>query len=132
MGAGEPEEGFKVTDRRGRSDEFEVAPRAPEPSPAGVRATPAAPPPPPSDPDRSLVGLFMMLAGSAAMALGEVEDPVTGQRQVDLEQAADVIDLLMLLREKTEGHRSAEETQALDGVLYDLQLRYVSVRNRGG
>jgi hypothetical protein len=73
-----------------------------------------------------------MLAGSAAMALGDAPDPSTGERQLDLDQAADIIDLLMLLRDKTEGHRSAEETQALDALLYDLQLRFVSVRKRTG
>jgi len=34
-------------------------------------------------------------------------------------------DLLILLREKTEGNRSHEENRILEEVLYDLQLRYV-------
>jgi hypothetical protein len=67
----------------------------------------------------------MMLASSAVVALGEAPDPLTGQRQVDLAQAADAIDLLILLREKTEGNRSPEENRILEEVLYDLQLRYV-------
>ena len=75
--------------------------------------------------ERSLAGLFMMLASSAVVALGDAPDPLTGQRQVDLAQAADAIDLLILLREKTEGHRSPEEHRILEEVLYDLQLRYV-------
>ena len=74
----------------------------------------------------------MMLASSALMALGEVTDPATGQRQWDLPGAADVIDVLVLLREKTEGHRTPEETQTLDEIVYDLQLRYVSARERTG
>jgi hypothetical protein len=71
-----------------------------------------------------------MLASSALMALGEVADSTTGQRQWDLPGAADVIDVLVLLREKTEGRRTAEETQTLDEILYDLQLRYASARER--
>ena len=60
-------------------------------------------------------------------------DPTTGQRsQRDLPMAAEVIDLLALLREKTDGRRSAEETQVLDELLYDLQLRYVSATKRPG
>jgi len=31
----------------------------------------------------------------------------------------------VVVRDKTEGHRSAEETRALDDLIYDLQLRYV-------
>jgi hypothetical protein len=59
------------------------------------------------------------------VALGHAPDPLTGQHQVDLIQAADAIDLLVLLREKTEGHRSGDETRMLDELIYDLQLRYV-------
>ena len=44
--------------------------------------------------------------------------------------SADAIDLLILLREKTEGHRSPEESRILDEVLYDLQLRYVHATKR--
>src|SRR5204863_6733496 len=70
-------------------------------------------PGPGGEPERSLVGLFMMLASSAVVSLGDAPDPLTGQRRRDLENAADAIDLLALLREKTEGHRSPEETQVL-------------------
>ena len=46
--------------------------------------------------------------------------------------AAEVVDVLALLREKTEGRRSADETQVLDELLYDLQMRYVSAMKRPG
>jgi hypothetical protein len=129
MASEEPEAAFKVTDRRRRGEDEPggVQARHQPASPPG-----AAPPPQPTDPDRSLVGLFMMLGGSALMALGEA-DPTTGQRgQRDLPMAAEVIDVLALLREKTEGRRSAEESQALDELLYDLQLRYVNATKRPG
>jgi hypothetical protein len=35
-----------------------------------------------------------------------------------------------LLREKTEGNRSAEEHRILEEVLYDLQIRYVRATKR--
>ena len=121
MAPGEPEDVFKVTDRRRRLDDDDP-----------TRPAPAAAEPPQGSPvdlspagERSLAGLFMMLASSAVVALGEAPDPLTGQRQVDLAQAADAIDLLILLREKTEGNRSPEENRILEEVLYDLQLRYV-------
>lgn len=71
-----------------------------------------------------------MLASSAAMAMGDAPDPMTGQVHRDLPQAAELVDLLVLLREKTEGNRSPEETQILDEILYDLQLRYVAATKR--
>jgi len=127
--APEHEDVFKVTDRRRRLDDDErsspTPPRAPEPEPVH-----AAPPPTGAGGERSLAGLFMMLASSAVVALGDAPNPLTGQHQVDLAQAADAIDLLILLREKTEGHRSPEESRILDEVLYDLQLRYVHATKR--
>lgn len=113
---------FKVTDRR-RRQEPEDSPQ-PAASQADAPPTPAPPGPPT---ERSLAGLFMMLASSAVVALGHAPDPLTGQRQIDLVQAADAIDLLLLLREKTEGHRSDGESQMLEELIYDLQLRYVQV-----
>jgi len=119
-----PDEGFRVTDRR-RRDTIEApvsssAPSSPRPTAAFSPEAPHAAPD-----ERNLVGLFMMLATEAVIALGEAPDPVTGQRQRELPHAAGLIDLLTLLRDKTEGNRSAEETQTLDELIYDLQLRYV-------
>ena len=81
---------------------------------------------------RSLAGLFVMLGTEAVIALGEAPDPGTGQRQRELPHAAGIIDLLTLLREKTEGNRSTEETQVLDDLIYDLQLRYVNAAKSPG
>jgi hypothetical protein len=130
MAPGEPEDVFKVTDRRRRSESDEpvqpnVAAAPPQPS-----ASPAADPASASGGERSLAGLFMMLASSAVVALGDAPDPLTGQRQTDLVQAADAIELLVLLREKTEGNRSEHETRILDELIYDLQLRYVHVTKK--
>jgi len=125
----EPESAFKVTDRRRRSDDEppRVAPPREPTAPPRAEA-----PPEPADRERNLVGLFMMLGNSALMALGEA-DPTTGQQsERDLPMAAEVIDVLTLLREKTEGHRSADETEMLEELLYDLQLRYVDATKRPG
>lgn len=131
MGPEEPEETFKVSDRRRRSSDDEP-PRSPARPEETRKPVPEPVPGPGSEPERSLVGLFMMLASSAVVSLGDAPDPLTGQRRRDLENAADAIDLLALLREKTEGHRSPEETQVLGELLYDLQLRYVNATKRSG
>jgi len=80
--------------------------------------------PPPEGPD--LRGLFIMLASSALVNLGEAADPATGERVLDLEQAKEAIDLLALLRVKTSGNRTDQETHLLEEMLYDLQLRFVT------
>ena len=132
MTPGEPEDVFKVTDRRRRVDDDEPSRPVPTPEPPQPTAPPPQAAPPESGPvgERSLADLFMMLASSAVVALGDAPDPLTGQRQVDLAQAADAIDLLILLREKTEGNRSPDENRILEEVLYDLQLRYVQATKR--
>ncbi len=68
-----------------------------------------------------------MFASSALIALGETPDPMTGQQRKDLEQAKDAIDLLLLLRAKTEGNRTEAESRLLDEIVYDLQVRFVRV-----
>ena len=133
MSPSEPEGGFKITDRRRRDEPEPPRPAAPAPPPtAPVADAGPEPSPGPVEEERSLVGLFMMLASSAVVALGEIPDPLTGQHHPDLGQAAEVIDLLALLREKTEGRRSPDETQALEELIYDLQVRYVNVTKRLG
>jgi hypothetical protein len=126
-----PDGGFRVTDRR-RRDTIEAPEASGAPS-AARQAAPFSPEAPRETPDqRNLVGLFMMLATEAVIALGEAPDPATGQRRRELPHAAGLIDLLALLREKTEGNRSAEETQTLDELIYDLQLRYVEATKSPG
>jgi uncharacterized protein DUF1844 len=125
------EETFKVTDRRRRDESEETPPEAPPTILPGVAsgapsAGPGSPGPsasPPAGPD--LQGLFIMLATSALMNLGEAADPETGERVLDLGQAKEAIDLLSLLRLKTEGNRTDQESHLLEEMLYDLQLRFV-------
>lgn len=60
------------------------------------------------------------------MALGELPHPMTQERQEDLEQAKYLIDVLGMLQAKTQGNLTAEEAKILDGVLYELRMKYVS------
>lgn len=125
------DETFKVTDRRRRdeTDESPTVPAPPDPAAQAPRAAAAGSafqgpaPAPQGGPD--LQGLFIMLASSALVNLGEAADPETGERLLDLEQAKEAIDLLSLLRVKTEGNRTDQESHLLEEMLYDLQLRFV-------
>jgi hypothetical protein len=132
MVPGEPQETFKVSDRRRRPSDDETPTQSPARPEEPLKPAPEPVPGPGGEPERSLIGLFMMLGSSAVISMGDAPDPVTGERHDDLANAADAIDLLLLLREKTEGHRSAEETQILDELLYDLQLRYVKATKPPG
>jgi hypothetical protein len=66
------------------------------------------------------------LASSAAIHFGDLPDPNTGQlAEVNLDGAAQMIDILALLEEKTRGNLTMEERQVLEQVLYELRLRFV-------
>ena len=72
-----------------------------------------------------LTALFLMLAQSAHLHLGDATDPSARDIPQDLDQARHLIDLLALLQEKTNGNRSQKESELLEGLLYDLRLRFV-------
>src|SRR5262249_35943025 len=139
MSEREPDPGFQVRDRRGRSEDPMSPPEQPTPTPEPTRATePAraqtaeASHGQTSHRQSSLVGLFMMLASVAAAALEGVPESAGGPVTRDLQQAAAVIDIRRLLREKTEGRRTPKETKVLDEVIYGLQLRYVEATRHPG
>ncbi|HXH83104.1 MAG TPA: DUF1844 domain-containing protein [Candidatus Tectomicrobia bacterium] len=80
----------------------------------------------------TLVPVFLMLGHAASAALGLAPDPTSGERRTDLRVASATIDLLIALRDKTQGRLDDEESRALADILYDLQLRYVEVSRRAG
>lgn len=73
---------------------------------------------------KQFLGLLQMLAMQAYLALGEMENPVTGAVEVNLQQAKAFIDLLAALQEKTKGNLSKEEEDSLNTLVYELQMKY--------
>ena len=58
--------------------------------------------------------------------LGEIPEPTTGQAQENLEAARQMIDIVGILKEKTEGNLSSEESQLLENLLYELRMKFLS------
>jgi hypothetical protein len=75
-----------------------------------------------------------MLARTASLYLQGIPDPATGRRSVDLGASREIIDSLLALREKTRGRLSFEETDALEGLLGELQLVFarLAAQAKGG
>ena len=69
--------------------------------------------------------LIMSLASSSAMALGLAPDPQTQQVHKDLNMAKFNIDLLLMLQEKTKGNLNSDETQFLESLISDLQMKFI-------
>ncbi len=72
------------------------------------------------------VSLVRNLAATAAANLGEMPNPFTGQVEVDLDGARQVIDLLQALQMKTQGNLTADEARLLESLLYDLKIAVVN------
>ena len=66
-----------------------------------------------------------MFYSDALAHLGQIPDPGTSQVHRDLDQARFVIDLLAMIKEKTEGNRTPEESVLLDEVLTTLRMGFV-------
>ena len=76
----------------------------------------------------SFASFVVSIASSAMVNLGEVPDPVSKQRSVNLAMARQTIDLLGVLEEKTRGNLDEEEAKLLETILYDLRMRFVEKR----
>jgi len=65
------------------------------------------------------------LGMQALFALGELPDPVSGERKTDLEAAHYLIDVVQMLSEKTKGNLSDDERHMMDDLLYELRVKFV-------
>jgi hypothetical protein len=80
-----------------------------------------------------LGGLFKMdfstfilsLNASALIHLGEIPDPHSKERSINLPAAKHTIEILEILKNKTKGNLDREEDKLLDDVLYNLRMKYV-------
>jgi len=67
----------------------------------------------------------LSLASSALVQLGEVPDPSTGEKREDPVLAKHTIDILSMLQDKATNGLDAEETRLLEGLLYELRMKFV-------
>lgn len=65
------------------------------------------------------------LAMQATIALGDAQNPADGKKEESLPQAKFLIDTLGMLQEKTKNNLASEEKSMLEGILYELRMRYV-------
>src|SRR5947208_14605075 len=73
------------------------------------------------------IEFVMMHAQNAALFLGQIPNPKTGEGEVNLELAKMIIDQLAMIQEKTRGNLTSEESTVLGKPLSNLQMPYVAV-----
>jgi len=66
------------------------------------------------------------LVQSAMVHLGEAPNPETGNKNMDLNMARHTIDVLTMLKNKTEGNRTEDETKLLDTLLYEIRTKFLT------
>ena len=71
------------------------------------------------------IEFVMMQAQNAALFLGQIPHPQSGQPEVNLEAARMFIDQLAMIQEKTRGNLTTDETTVLRNALSSLQMAFV-------
>ena len=69
---------------------------------------------------------IMSLTSSAFYHLGDIADPEPGKTETNLPAVQQTIDMLMMLREKTQGNLTEEEAKLLEQLVYELQMKFVA------
>ena len=77
--------------------------------------------------DGYLFRLIATFEAAAMQQLGKIAHPVTGDVEVILDGAKDSIEMLDMVRRKTDGNLNDDERRLLEHVLYQLRMNYVDV-----
>ncbi len=71
---------------------------------------------------------FILSLNTAALVhLGEIPDPLTNKKEVNLILAKQTIDTLEMLKEKTKGNLTSDEAKLLQTILYELKLKFLKL-----
>jgi hypothetical protein len=133
----EEQQSFRVTDKRGFSEDGDVRASekespanekadAPSPGPEEKSAEKESPPRPPIDFPSYILSYYTQ----GLVLLGEVPNPYTNKKEEDVEAARHTVDILSMLQQKTKGNLSKDEEQLLDSVLYELRIKFMAKTNR--
>ena len=80
-------------------------------------------------PGVSFAGFIISLATTAAVHFGDIPDPGTGEPiEADLGAAGQMIELIALLQEKTQGNLTPDESKLVEDLLYELRMRFVEAQ----
>ncbi len=79
---------------------------------------------PTPEPDARFNEFVILQAQNAGLFLGQIPNPVSGEKEVNLRAAKSVIDSLAMLENKTQGNLTATEYQLLKMALNNLRPLY--------
>lgn len=85
--------------------------------------------PSPTEADPRFNDFILLQAQNAGFFLGQIPNPATGEKSVNLRAAKSVIDSLGMLKNKTAGNLTEHETKLLETALKNLIPLYKTVLN---
>ncbi|MBV67427.1 MAG: hypothetical protein CMG26_03630 [Candidatus Marinimicrobia bacterium] len=75
------------------------------------------------------MGLCSSLVTQAWMQLGKIKNPMTDEINIDLEAASLTIDMIVMLKDKTKGNISDEETKIIDQSINELRMNFIASKD---
>jgi len=76
-------------------------------------------------PPVNFTNFVISLSTSALFHFGDFPEYEGGKAEKNLPAAKQTIDILDMLHEKTKGNLDADEQNLIQGILYELKMRYV-------
>jgi hypothetical protein len=83
-----------------------------------------------SFPEVNFVNFVLSLSTTAMFHFGDFPDPASQKAERNLAAAKQTIDILGMLRSKTEGNLDENEKSLMDGILFELRMRYIKEKDR--
>ncbi len=77
--------------------------------------------------DAHFFRLVATFEAAAMQQLGKIANPLTGDVEIRLDGAREAIDMLDMMRRKTEGNLDEDEQRLLEHVLYQLRMNFLDV-----
>jgi len=82
-------------------------------------------------PEVTFSSFVFSLSTTVMYHFGDFPDPVTKKSEKNLAAAKHTIDMLNMLKNKTMGNLDENEKELLEGILYELMMRYVKEKADG-
>ena len=82
-------------------------------------------------PDTRFNDFVYLQAQNAGLFLGQLPNPASGEKTVNLKAAATVLDSLEMLAAKTNGNLTPEEAELLEKALINIRALYANVEDLG-
>jgi len=71
---------------------------------------------------------ILSLYSSALVQLGEIEDPSTGRKDINLDVAKQTVDIIIMLEKKTRNNLEDDEANLMKSLVHELRMAYVRAK----